>query len=173
MFLALPCFSQLQLPTLSSGLGWAGLAEPGRQEEGGVGMHWLRTCPDSVSVPCWETELQLHVGWLYRLVPSTVPICHKHNVPHSALAARVGVMGLWPWASSTGRTEFYGTWGKAGLKMTHSSRQASPLQLCCLFRALGLENPQSSHLPSAAFPAPRVGNRKSWDLNPSFDLSLH
>lgn len=45
LFLALPCFSQLQLPTLSSGLGWAGLAEPGRQE-GGVGMHWLRTCPD-------------------------------------------------------------------------------------------------------------------------------
>lgn len=45
LFLALPCFSQLQLPTLSSGLGWVGLAEPGRQE-GGVGMHWLRTCPD-------------------------------------------------------------------------------------------------------------------------------
>lgn len=61
LFLALPCFSQLQLPTLSPGLGWAGLAEPGRQE-GGVGMHWLRTCPDLVSVPCWETDLQLHLG---------------------------------------------------------------------------------------------------------------
>lgn len=76
LFLALPCFSQLQLPTLSSGLGWAGLAEPGRQE-GGVGMHWLRTCPDLVSVPCWETDLQLHLGWLYGLVSSTVPTCHK------------------------------------------------------------------------------------------------
>lgn len=77
---------------LRAGLGWAGLAEPGRQE-GGVGMHWLRTCPDLVLVPCWETDLQLHLGWLYGLVSSAVPICHKHNVLHSALAARVGVMG--------------------------------------------------------------------------------
>lgn len=95
LFLALPCFSQLQLPTLSSGLGWAGLAEPGRQE-GGVGMHWLRTCPDLVSVPGWKTDLQLHLGWLYGLVPSTEAICHTHSVLHSALAVGAEVMGWWP-----------------------------------------------------------------------------
>lgn len=30
---------------------------------------------------------------------------------------------------------------EAGLKKTHGSRQASHLQLCCLSRALELENP--------------------------------
>lgn len=52
LFLALLPGSQLQLPTLSSGLGW--VHEPGRLSNGGgkeeVGMHWRKTCREIESL---------------------------------------------------------------------------------------------------------------------------
>ena len=52
LFLALLPGSQLQLPTLSSGLGW--VHEPGRLSNRGgkeeVGMHWRKTCREIESL---------------------------------------------------------------------------------------------------------------------------
>lgn len=94
--------------------------------------------------------------------------------PSASVAFNLNSQGRSDGAVATGKFNRQDRWHlrKGDCPERHMALDSPASSSAALPRALGLGNPQSSHLPGAAFPALRVGT-KSWDLKPSSDFPCH